>query len=336
MMGASSLDINLVANEKPGLITKHVFHILMDFPYSDAVVGQRLSRLSARAIDTQNRIGIIHPDRRGGAESESQLFVESAFEIGDDLHPSVVTALRGCELASGSEAAGVGCLHLSARGRAILNGDWAGPRGDPRDNPDYLGRRGLAINLGPDGRRRIEEASGTPSAEALVITIADVTLLTFGSTLGLAIVQCELQGDIVLLAALQETVHIIAHSGRHGSLAWACQTKPVAQFTLSEVVGCLLESAGCAPQLWNRLYTYTFALLAPFTNDPRVIETAAWRLSRHYTDAYNFGPDAKRGGVIFRPFDDVVHAASIEGAATLGAANSTFLAEDLRKIHCAL
>jgi hypothetical protein len=148
--------------------------------------------------------------------------------------------------------------------------------------------------------------------------------------MGLVIVQCRMQSRTIQLSTLQEAIHIVAHAGRQGSLAWACHAEPVSRFTLPEVISYLLDPVGCAPRRWNRVYTYTFALFSAFPSKSSAMHVAAWRLSRRYTDAYVLGPDAIRGGAVFQPFGDVVHAASLEGAATLGAAHSTFLAEGFR------
>src|SRR5262249_16257008 len=146
--------------------------------------------------------------------------------------------------------------------------------------------------------------------ETLIFTIVDFILLIVGNGAGLVIVQCQVPSDTIELSVLQETIHIVAHAGRHGSLAWACIAEPVSRFTLPEVIGCLLDAAGCAPRSWNRVYTYTFALFSDFPIEHGAIHLAAWRLSRRYTDAYRLGPDAIRGGAVFQPFEDVLHAAS--------------------------
>ena len=164
----------------------------------------------------------------------------------------------------------------------------------------------------------------------LLLSITDLTLLTFPSRVGLAVLELRLATDRPSLAALQEAVHVLSHSGRARSVGWAAEPEHKGRFTLPDLVTTVLQPAGCAPEVWNRVFTYVFARFDAFPDETGWAEQAAWRLSRHYTSAYRAGPDFAAGSALVRPFDDVVHAACVEGAATVASGESAFMAQAFR------
>ena len=319
-----------------GRIEDHRICLLYDFPCLQTDDLGTLRGLSAAIVDPDDHLALVHRDRRSREDALKPLLEEKPFPLGDDLHPAVAAALGG-HIEDWRAGGAITCLRLTDRGRAILNGDWVRPPGDPRALPGYLPRRGLAVLLGTESRRRLaaarrgdHAADGAEIGEHLPVTVTDLRLLTFPSRVGLAILELAIGSRALGVAELQEVLHVASHGSRAGSIGWQCLADPAPGFTLPELVIGLLRPAGCAPEPWNRIYSYVFARFAAFPTQPCPIEETAWRLSRRYTSDYHPGTDYREGMALLRPFEDVVHAAGIEGAVTLSAGSQPFLVQAMR------
>ncbi len=313
-----------------GTVRDHSIHLLLDFPgYNDAAAWE-LETLAVEALPPEAMAGLIHPSRANPRGPARLLFEAGHLDLPETPHPAVLAALHP----RGTEATPPPCLRLNARGLAVVNGEWARPEGDPRRIPGFRAGRGLLLPLGAEHRARLALTHGGAVPEAVTLRIAGLALLRLSDDFGLALIEVRVEMDRITLPLLQEIMHILAHAERRGTLAWACEEPALHRFTIRDLTGALLARARCRPE---RVYAYCFALLPALPADA---EVAAWRLSRHYTDAYHPGPDFRLGGAVIRAFDDVIHAASLEGAATLAAAGSTFLAagfhDRVRRIYLPL
>jgi len=309
-------------------VVEHDVVFLLDFPCVQDKHLPKIDALKTDTIDTGGALGILHPDRRDTELRVQPLFQLGALDLSTDLHPSVRAALddRGAK----EPPKTLPCRSLTDGGKRLLNGELARPPGDPRKHSGYVSGRGLAMPLPSGSRERIRGAGG-PDQPFLRLEVEALHLLSFGSETGLAMLSLRvvLPRDVpVRLAQIEEVLHVLSNTTRHRTLGWACEEKPEGRFTLLELVEGILSSAGCGSTPWNRLFTVTYAQLTapPITDGAEDgLAMAALRLSRHYTGAYRPGPDHRAGSVIARPFDDIVHATSMEGAATLTVPATAFL-----------
>jgi hypothetical protein len=312
-------------------IADHRIWLLYDFAYPADLDHGALLALSARSLAT-SRLAMVNSGRVGQPDADKPLFAAKSFRLGSDLHPAVVAAF-GVRTTDWRHDRQVKCLQLTDRGRAVLNGDWVRPAGDPRAAAGYLPGRGLAIRRGPESRRRLSVASGAPPesvAERLQLSITDLWLVPFPTGVALAVLEIKLVARAITIADMEETLHAVSRVNRtSGGICWQCQAEPASLFTLADVVSEVLTPAKCAPETWNRVFIYVFTRFPAFPTSAGAVEELAWRLSRHYTSDYHPGSGYRDGMSLVRSFDDVVHTASIEGCATLAAGDQPFLIEGL-------
>ena len=269
-----------------------------------ALAAVTLSKLAAGAFP------LVSPDRAGTAKTA--IFEWAQFPLGDDLQEAVCLAL-GAGMTDGTHRHSP-CLTLTPAGRALVNGDTLRPRGDPDTLQGFRRGSGMHVALGQRARERLQTSYDDTREIHLSVDAMQILVLTSG--LGLFTATLTVGARPPTLSLLQEAVHAISHA-RRGALGWACIDGPQPGFSMHDLVGALLVAAGLKPRPANRLFTYIFAHLPLHTGID--LPSAAWRLSRHYTSDYAAlaEPGQDGGTVIIRPFAAVVHAASLEGLATL-------------------
>ena len=314
-------------------VTEHALVFLLDFPCARVTQLPRKDPVPPRLIDPAGTVGILHPMQREPAPRPRALFEAGEIDLSGDLHMAARAAFTDGR--TEEAAAALPCRSLTEYGRRLLNGELARPPGDPRQQSGFVTGRGLALLLGHDSRARIV-AAGAPDAAFLRLQIDALDVLGFGSETGVAMLRLRVTpSGPVRLAQLQEALHALGNAARARSIGWACEAEPAGRFTLLDLADCALKAAGSGAARWNRLFTSSYAQLADHPAGDGTIAadagaglaTAAWRLSRHYTAAYQPGPDHLVGSVLFRPFRDVVHAVSLEGVASLTVPESTFMQE---------
>ena len=324
--------IAMTVNGSSPRASDHAIYILLDFPCLETKDEGPLLGVTPANLDKDGGLAIVHEQRRAQAD-QRPLFARSTLAIGDDLNPAVRVAL-GSPAEAINDTHGVPCLRLTDAGRSLLNGGQVPPPGRPPPGVSACSRRGLVLSIGPESRKRVaiapDPATGDPAQGGIAFSITDLTLLTFPTGVGLAVLELRLEGERPSLGTLQEAVHILAHSGRARSVGWAAAPEPAVHFTPPELIATILQPAGCAPEPRSRIFTYVFACFETFPAEEKWAEHAAWRLSRHYTGSYRAGTDFASGSALTRPFADVTHAASIEGAATVALSESTFLGQSFR------
>ena len=304
-------------------LQEHAIFALMHLVGASAAWRQRFKAVSALSIEPLSAIGLIHPTRRAQGATAPAMFADTDMPLGSDLHPAVGGALAGDRAHQRRDA--ISCIGLTDHGRSVLNGNWARPQGDVRDMAAYGAGHGLALPFTREERARIRAAGGTDRA-AQAIEVEALDIVTFRAGVSVAIVRLRLQGpDGPLLAHLQEAVHVLSNTRRARSFGWACEAEPQGRFTLPDLVGAIVAGAQCRLGPDNRLYTYTYAQFKTLPPERSVLEIAAWRLSRHYTTAYLPGPGYLAGTAVVDIFQNVHHAAGMEGAATLAVADAGFV-----------
>jgi hypothetical protein len=223
-------------------------------------------------------------------------------------------------------------LHVSVR--AILD---AFPRHGEQESPAALGLSDYSRNLLAGRYRRLPAvASGTrrgwagailtpgqaavrrlglAASPQLHMHIEEVRFFAFCTGVGIALVEASFATDSQAPPSpelLIEALHLLSDGHRAASLRWA-GTDQRNGFHLSDLLRPLFAGTGITLFGRRRVYSYT-AVLIDGDVDPAAQQEIALRLSRHYN--YSYTPETF-GTELYRPFMPVVHALSIEGAASV-------------------
>lgn len=241
--------------------------------------------------------------------------------VSHDLHPATRSILAtavdsGADSASDPSAAvkgKPGCFKLTDQARHLLSGGYRPAKTDaPKaDAPD----QGLVLRLVPQMAQRIGLVTGSD----LTVHLQEVMFFGFGTGIGLAVIEVEIvlpTEHAAPLTVLIEAAHLLSDERRSRPplLTWADNSGKPARFHLSDLLRPLLQPAGYAVSGERRIFSYTTAVTTG--GDGEQCRDIALRLSRHYNYAY--APVAIASGTeITEPFVNVVHATSLEGAATL-------------------
>ncbi|HUH83470.1 MAG TPA: hypothetical protein VLX85_02610 [Stellaceae bacterium] len=284
-----------------------------------AVVGDEVKRLPALGFaDLARQAGAprwIDParlDPKGKRSlAERKLWDWAPFAISHDLEPSISAILAAAP--APVIPAKAGALKLSEYGRHLLAGRY---RPGPED-PGGPHPQRLVLTLGPASLRRLERDPKT----ALELRIEEVALIPFATEVAILLVEVKLvlvAGGALDAPLLTEAVHVLSDERppRPPCLHWSpLPDEPPAEFRLSDLLQPLFGDRAIRLRRERRIYSYCTALLAdPLSESDR--HELAFRLSRRYNAGY--APRPESGGTEFyQPFVDVLHAASLEGAATI-------------------
>ena len=233
------------------------------------------------------------------------------FTISHDLEPSISAILAAAP--SPVIPAKAGSLKLSEYGRHLMAGRY-------RLSPEHAGGQHpqrLLLTLGPASLRRL----GRDLKTALELRVESVALVPFATEVAILLVEAKLvlvAGGAIDAPLLTEAVHVLSDERppRPPCLHWSTRPdEPPAAFRLSELLQPLFGDRAIRLRHERRIYSYCTALLAePLSESDR--QQLAFRLSRRYNAGY--APRSESGGTEFyAPFVDVLHAASLEGAATI-------------------
>lgn len=293
-------------------IPEHSIYVMLPFQVpvtqTDAL-SDSLTSLTLHAL-SDSSFPLVHPGRL--ASGNPPLFAQGQFRLGDDLQDSVAFAF-GVLARQGDLTRSMPCWSLTQAGRNVMAGDALRPPGDPRGLPGYRAGNGLVLPLGTQAKHRLAEV-GDPELSELTARVLGLDVIVLPSGIGFALLRLGVAGNPGL-GPVQELLHAIGH-GNRASLRWACRDETQPEFNLSTLVSTLLAPAGILLRPRNRLFTYVVLRCTSMWTEA---EAAAFRLSRHYTSDYLLGtPDGMAEGTVFlRPFTSVLHAASLEGFATL-------------------
>jgi hypothetical protein len=233
------------------------------------------------------------------------------FTNSHDLEPSISEILAAAP--SPVIPAKAGSIKLSEYGRHMMAGRYRlGPESSGATHPQRL-----LLALGPASLRRLERDPKT----ALELRIEDVALIPFATEVAILLIEAKLvlvAGGALDAPLLTEAVHVLSDERppRPPSLHWSSlPDEPPAAFRFSELLQPLFGDRAIRLRRERRIYSYCTALLAaPISESDR--RDLAFRLSRRYNSGY--APRPESGGTeFFEPFADVLHAASLEGAATI-------------------
>jgi hypothetical protein len=247
--------------------------------------------------------------------SGAVIWQAQSLAISHDLHPAIRSIL-GSVTADGAlngdgaiGATAPGCYRLTDRARTLFAGRYrAGAAQDAKR------RDGFVLKLGPSAARRI----GAGPDQALHVQLEDVAFLAFRTGIGIAVVEAviEMPGDhAAATAVLIEATHLLSDERRPPLLSWAESQSKRGAFHISDLLNALLRDAGFDVAGGRRMFSYATAITRGEADRTQIREIA-FRLSRHYN--YTYAPQlAESGTRIIEPFINVVHAMSLEGAATL-------------------
>ncbi len=186
-----------------------------------------------------------------------------------------------------------------------------------------LSKAVMCLEFGPRAKERIG-GSGV-DAVPLWIDLEDVEYVTFGTGARFINVNASLKRIVqadrkttktLSLIEFREAVHALSRFNECGWYDRATQERiGTAKFSLGQLIQGLGDSHPARSVPLTRVPTYSYAILDQAL-DPRELEHEAAVLARRYTSDYKFA-HTDAGLEILRDFDDVRHAITTEGVATL-------------------
>jgi phosphoglycolate phosphatase-like HAD superfamily hydrolase len=263
----------------------------------------------------------MHPTRvdpqQPRYQGASSLWYWQPLTLSADLHPIAGAILSD---AAGPEASepSPGCYELSEQGQNLFCGRYRGAliSEGAIEPPHRPAKSELLLYLGPVSAKRLGIEADAP----MRLKIERVTLLPFKTGFGLIIFEMSVRPhDHAFLTAdqLVEAVHLLADERREAALRWppGSADDHGTGFKLSTLLQASLAGTGIDVLRGERVYTYTTVVLHG-AMPPDLRREFALRLSRHYNRGYT--PELDNGDTEFlAPFQNVLHAASLEGIATL-------------------
>lgn len=214
-------------------------------------------------------------------------------------------------------------------------------------SPSALRRIGLSDQLG-----KPHEGKHAGASVVLPFKIDSVRMFRFGTGTGLLILEAQFGkperengediaiADEVLPLALLEGNHVLGHPSNGGNFFWRANyalakkadgflsnetllLTSIAETLLQGITGFRIASDD------SRLYSYTSVTVTETTPDSA--RDYACRLARRYTTDYAVN---QQNFSVFSPFQDVIHVAEYEGAASLVESSRTveFLNDYLNKV----
>jgi hypothetical protein len=256
----------------------------------------------------------LDPDRIEPGSSERPLrarpvWLRKELPSSEDLHPSVRAILDAFPQAESQQAPAA--LGLSDYSRNLVAGRYR--RLPPVAAGTHRGWTGAVLTLGEAAVRRL----GLAAPAQLQMHIDEVGVFVFRTGVGIALVEASFSAANQAVPSpelLIEALHLVSDEQRAASLRWAdAGAGEGSGFRLSDLLRPLFAGNRIGPVGRRRVYSYTAALIEGDI-DPGAQQDIALRLSRHYN--YSYTPETF-GTEIYRPFAPVVHALSIEGAATV-------------------
>jgi len=257
---------------------------------------------------------------------------EDGLRASEDLSPAVLRALGGTPHGE-ALSAGIPGIKITAKGIRLVNGGYSIPSGNPAAwNPaDKLryrpGLSGLSIKLTHAAQRRLASADGFTSAGELFVTIEHVFAI-FPSQFCILVAELKVSTrgpDELSPLVIEEALHVLSKRGRTGECAFANMAEGPG-IDLHDLLGATVPEQRFEMDDRFRIFHYAALVLDAFPKDVASIEEFAFRCARHYTMDY----DVTKGEVaksIYCPFQSMVHAFALEGAASVANGTDQFLRE---------
>ncbi|SDF73586.1 hypothetical protein [Terriglobus roseus] len=250
--------------------------------------------------------------------------VPGGMSVSPELEPSVVAAL-GSHGPAGKTAS-VTALQASSEGLNLLNGMYSRPTGDPRawptaDAAKYRPtKKGLSLRLSKAAQRRL-----STTATELLVEFREI-FVVFPSDLRIIVAELEVVssgGTPVDPIAVEEALHILTHRSRKDDcrLAAFADGDPIG---VTEMLGHALSMKRF--ELMDSVRTFSYsAMVVNHSPSCTYLEELAFRFSRRYTTDYRLSRTEVESA-LYCPFESVVHAFSLEGAASVADGSDDFLA----------
>ncbi len=264
---------------------------------------------------------LVHISREAGGAFWQN--VPGGLALAKDLHPQVIAAFGGPMHGTGPTT--IPALELTQLGRNVINGRYARPKAHWSDSDTLqfdASESGLSLTLSQAARRRL----GTEADELRLEVVGGIAV--FPSSFAVVAVELSIDGpsDIVNNPiAIEEALHILSNRSRKDASTLAV-FKDRTPASLSEIVHVALpwESADETP--WQRIFSYSIQVLDKFHSDQKLLEEMAFRCARHYTQDYRLNIEEVEKA-LFRPFNSVIHAFSLEGVSSVVDGSDAFLGE---------
>lgn len=325
---------------EPGFapVTEVACHLFFDFRHEMGSMPAALPTLKAlesipvtgaarataiRLIDAA-RLAADHPRPIG----DRPVWEERSLPLSNDLHPFIRTMLN-CADPPDSTApvtqSPIRCRGLSPHGKNLINGHYRQPTSTGPDAKGTArpGPSGLEVVLSATARSRLQAAGdGVDPPDALPILIEDIQLFRFRTGITLAVMDVSFPPthtpwDRTPEKLLEALPLLSRHTGA-GLLRWrdlSTNAKSGERFLPGDLARGVLGKTVLPGERPPRVYSHVAAVFETPMPPVRARELA-FRLSRRYTGAYRVRATLD-GTLLTEPFEDMVHAASLEGAATV-------------------
>lgn len=257
---------------------------------------------------------------------------DGGLRVSEDLSPPVLRALGGTFQRDSSNE-GVPGIRLTAKGINMLNGGYALPPGNPQewdagDRERYRPKLpGLSLKLSGAAIRRFGGQGGAGQVDELFLCIEQL-FAVFPSHYCVFIAELTISTGltgVLLPPVVEEALHALSKRGKTAECSLAV-SRDGPQFDLHDLLRATIPQDRFETDDRFRIFHYAAMVLDSFPDDSSSIEALAYRCARHYTLDYAVeGQEVKRG--VYRPFESVIHAFGLEGAASIANGSDAFLSE---------
>ena len=285
------------------------------------------SRQVANAVESR----LVHESRNLNGPLWEQAS-EEGLRASEDLSPAVLRALGGTPHGE-AMSEGVPGIKLTAKGIRLINGGYAAPGGNPAEwSPEdklryRSGLSGLSIKLTNAAQRRLTVAGVSDSPQELFVTVEQVFAI-FPSQYCTVVAELKISAwgpETFSPLVIEEALHILSKRGKIGECGFASITESPG-IDLHDLLESTVPERRFEIDDRFRIFYYAVLVLEAFPDDTAPIEELAFRCARHYTTDY----DNAKGEVsksLYRPFESVIHAFALEGAASVANGSDHFLRE---------
>jgi hypothetical protein len=257
---------------------------------------------------------------------------DGGLRASEDLSPPVLRALGGTPHGE-ALSEGVPGIRLTAKGIHMLNGGYAPPSGNPQewsasDRDTYRPKlSGLSLKLSSAAVRRLGSPGRTGAFEELFLAIEQLFVI-FPSQYCILIAELTIStGAPGILSPLivEEVLHALSKRGKTAECSLAVLNSGP-RFDLHDLLKATVPRPRFEIDDRYRIFHYAALVLDTFPDDASLIEALAYRCARHYTLDYAIEKQ-EVGRSIYRPFESVIHAFGLEGAASVANGSDAFLSE---------